>query len=289
MSSLRMAGCVLGFAVACLASEASAQGPSETSRFNWTGGYAGLNAGYAWKNGSAGYLGEPGDGAGNVVVNDLLGGSAIMTPQAAPLGHSLDVAGAFAGVQLGYNWQLAKLWVVGFEADFQLAGVDGEAFTADSPQVDAPRLALKSEQSLDWIATLRARLGFLATERVMVFGTGGFAYGSAEAKSSVSNLGNAGAPGTGLVTPGTRFTGCAFGATCLAGSDKGTLSGWTVGGGVEWAFANNATLKVEYLHIDLADLNVVATVQNPAIGDAFTRANFDNVYDVVRGAISVKF
>jgi outer membrane immunogenic protein len=45
------------------------------------------------------------------------------------------------------------------------------------------------------------------------------------------------------------MTAPGVGAAALAGSRSDTRVGWTVGVGVEWAFAGNWTTKVEYDYI----------------------------------------
>lgn len=78
------------------------------------------------------------------------------------------------------------------------------------------------------VGTVRARLGFTPTERLMVYGTGGLAYG--KVKTSLS-----------AYDDGESFS---------AGNSK-TKAGWTLGAGVEYAVTNNWTLKSEYLYTDL--------------------------------------
>ncbi|ENT05009.1 hypothetical protein C038_01493 [Brucella sp. 63/311] len=84
------------------------------------------------------------------------------------------------------------------------------------------------ETKVQWFGTVRARLGFTPTERLMVYGTGGLAYG--KVKTSLS-----------AYDDGESFS---------AGNSK-TKAGWTLGAGVEYAVTNNWTLKSEYLYTDL--------------------------------------
>jgi len=82
---------------------------------------------------------------------------------------------------------------------------------------------------LEWFGTVRGRLGW-AFDRWMPYITGGWAYGHGEIN------------GTSTV-----------GALATAFSTSQNYSGWTIGGGVEWAFANNWSAKAEYLYIDFGD------------------------------------
>ncbi|MGB8898002.1 MAG: outer membrane beta-barrel protein [Methylocella sp.] len=70
---------------------------------------------------------------------------------------------------------------------------------------------------IDYFGTLRGRYGYLFTPTLLVYGTGGFAYG-----------------GTGTSSLTT------------------TPLGWAAGGGLEWMFFPNWSLKVEYLYYELA-------------------------------------
>ena len=87
--------------------------------------------------------------------------------------------------------------------------------------------------SLDWLGTARARAGFVATpdNRLMIYGTGGFAYGGGSRTS-------------------TSMTPQRWGLFSNGGST--TRTGWTIGGGVEYAITNNITIKGEYLYVTLA-------------------------------------
>jgi outer membrane immunogenic protein len=116
-----------------------------------------------------------------------------------------DFSGVVGGGQIGYNLQLSPMFVVGLETDFQGTSLSSNAGWF-APQV-----------SLPWFGTVRGRLGLtLLNSQLLVYGTGGFAYG--ELKTPWSN---------------------------------DTHTGWTAGGGVEWAFLPNWSAKVEYLYTDL--------------------------------------
>ncbi|WP_159726110.1 outer membrane protein [Methylosinus sp. Ce-a6] len=141
--------------------------------FSWTGAYVGLNIGGGFKADNS-------------------------------FGAAGDVSGVVGGGQIGYNYQISPLFVVGLETDFQGTSLRSSGF-------------LNPNVSLPWFGTVRGRVGLaLLDSQLLVYGTGGFAYGE-------------------LNTP--------------FGSD--TRTGWTAGGGVEWAFLPNWSAKVEYLYTDL--------------------------------------
>jgi outer membrane immunogenic protein len=104
----------------------------------------------------------------------------------------------------------------------------------------------RTRGSDNYFGTLRGRAG-LAFDRFMVYGTGGLAYG---------DVGSFGTEGVG----------------------------WTAGGGVEYAFTNNITAKVEGLYVSL-DRNNDAYVIG---GNSFTpRGNEE--FGLVRAGLNFKF
>jgi opacity protein-like surface antigen len=88
---------------------------------------------------------------------------------------------------------------------------------------------------VDYLGTVRGRLGVLVTPALLVYGDGGFAYGGVhEGVDVVSTL----PPSGGGLSP-------AF------GSFTNTRPGWTAGGGLEWMVSPNWSVKAEYLYYDL--------------------------------------
>ncbi|WP_105984946.1 MULTISPECIES: outer membrane protein Omp31 [unclassified Brucella] len=216
MKSVILASIAAMFATSAMAadvvvSEPSAPTAAPVDTFSWTGGYIGINAGYA-----GGKFKHP-FSSFDKEDNEQVSGS-------------LDVtAGGFVGgVQAGYNWQLDNGVVLGAETDFQGSSVTG------SISAGASGLEGKAETKVEWFGTVRARLGYTATERLMVYGTGGLAYGKVK---SAFNLGD-------------------DASALRTWSDK-TKAGWTLGAGAEYAINNNWTLKSEYLYTDLGKRNLV--------------------------------
>jgi outer membrane immunogenic protein len=259
--------------------------PPAYAPYSWTGFYVGYNAGYARAaQDDARFTGDVGSGTGDVggAGNFFLAGT-ITSPVSRNL--SVERAGFTQGLQLGYMRQLGPALVVGLEADIQHAFIEG---TGSGPG-GFSGLTLAAEQDLNWFGTVRTRLGLLLGERLLVYGTGGFAYGQTEAKSHLSLAGGHSisvtvSPGTSLDCNATAGT-----TTCLAGSSSRTSAGWAAGLGAEWALWGSTTLKVEYLHIDLGDENIRLVAQSPATGTGFLNARFDNSYDIVRGGLNLRF
>jgi outer membrane immunogenic protein len=206
----------------------------------WTGFYLGVNAGYAFS------------GSKDVDVGIYRITSLAMAPPtglsvASAIGaggqYSVGADGFIGGGQIGYNWQFSGNWVVGVEADIQgVAGgsqktTSSNAFKPAPPQFQMIATTVSATRSLDYLGTVRGRIGYLVTPTLLVFGSGGLAYGGAG-----SNLGIFQAVATGMpVNPG-------FGST---GGYSTTRVGWSAGGGLEWLFLPKWSAKVEYLYYDL--------------------------------------
>lgn len=140
------------------------------------------------------------------------------------------LAGILAGGTLGYNMQMGS-WVVGLESDMGWTNAGGGK-SAPCPS----GFLFNCNTSMDWLATVTGRLGY-AFNRMMVYTKGGLAVGEVKA-SSVFN------PGTLNLAVGQ-----APAATAFNGSD--TAAGWTIGGGFEFALAQNWSAKAELMYFDL--------------------------------------
>lgn len=186
----------------------------------WTGFYVGLNAGGTWADSSA-----------TVTSLPLLPGAEVLAGLASG-GLSGNSSGGFiGGGQIGYNYQFYNNFVIGVEADIQ-----GLAKSSGNGQlntfVNPVWTNVSVNGSLDYFGTVRGRLGWLFTPTLLIYGTGGFAYGGVTLNSSVyQSFGN--------------FAGLG------SSSFSDTLTGWTAGGGVEWMFLPNWSAKAEYLYTDL--------------------------------------
>lgn len=191
--------------------------------FTWTGFYVGANAGYNFSENKANYIGNPG-------LLTAFGAAGI------PTGFSSDSDGFTGGLQAGYNYQFGQV-VVGLEADINY--IDGKKSSVQSvggilPVFGNSVVSTSSSSGLEYLGTVRARLGF-AADRFLVYVTGGVAYGD------LSNSGSIG------------ITGGPLNGAFWAGSKSDIRVGYTVGGGVEYAVTNNIILGAEALYYDLGD------------------------------------
>jgi outer membrane immunogenic protein len=126
----------------------------------------------------------------------------------------LNGSGFIGGGQIGYNYQMDSNWLIGLEADFQGGDI--------SDSVTSSGVHTKSK--VDWFGTVRPRVGYVY-DRTVFYGTGGLAYGHVSYKSSV-------------------------GGVNVLDDDK-TKTGWTAGAGVEHAFTDHLTAKLEYDYVSL--------------------------------------
>jgi outer membrane immunogenic protein len=260
----------------------------------WTGLYVGVNAGANWgSNDDISHTGSPGP------CDTGLAGCL------APPNYSSVIAGAstfdarlsdktsfFGGGQIGYNYQLGT-WVAGVESDIVGLGPKSRsgnfATTAQSaafPAFPAAYTATVTSQ-LNYLGTLRGRLGFLARPSFLLYGTAGLAYG--EGQSTTAETFN-------------LIPGCG-GVTVRSGGGNGTASqtrlGWTAGAGVEWMFAPRWSLKGEYLYYDLGNFSyntsasVVCsgpcTVPGGVLASSSGSTSFHDTGNIVRAGLNYQF
>lgn len=135
---------------------------------------------------------------------------------------SIGVDGFIGGLHAGYNWQSDSL-VLGLEGDIEYADMDGSTRVLE----DGDR-AGKIKEQFDWLGSLRLRAGF-AADRALFYATGGLAVGGVEL-SLYDNDGK------------------------FADNDD-TKWGWTLGGGVEYAFTDELSARIEYRYTDLGSIS----------------------------------
>jgi outer membrane immunogenic protein len=224
----------------------------------WTGFHVGLNAGGTWANNTTSnastWIAYQGAGSADNYTTAILSGNQ----------SSSSPAGFIGGGQIGYDWQVpfrGMGFVTGVEADIQ-----GNA-------------------NLSWLGTVRGRLGYLVTPNLLVYGTGGLAYGGYTANLQLTqNWGD-------LATSNLNFFN--YGKS----SYSNTMVGWTAGGGLEWMAMSNWSLKVEYLYYDLGNMSGslanMAYGQNSATGtnalESITNYSKRINGDLVRAGVNYHF
>jgi outer membrane immunogenic protein len=199
--------------------------------FRWTGWYAGINAGYIDT------IGRTNTDA-DIVTTSSAPQNAFSIANGATNQFNEGHQGFLGGAQVGYNYQFSRSFVGGLEADIQgtklhrdYAATNTVALSNFGPSWIA---STQVSNSLDYLGTVRARLGVTPTPNVLVYSTGGLAFGGVRSNTQINFTNDGGA------TPGAT-----------SGSFSDTRYGWTAGAGAEWMFGANWTAKLEYLYYDL--------------------------------------
>jgi len=213
---------------------------------SWAGLYVGVHAGAAWhkaKADSNGYY-EP---------------------------KLSDTKTGFAGGGLiGYNLQ-SGIVVYGVEAD--ITGLNGKAtdfkWVGDGSQAATRDAKYDFQSKIDWMATLRARLG-VTTGNLLIYVTGGVAWAEINNKLTYTDH-------------------CCFGGARMTWSDNKTKTAPVFGGGFEYMFSPNWIGRVEGLWADFGTSDKIKMKSRdfPTISSKTT--TFNNKVTVVRGALSYKF
>jgi len=202
----------------------------------WSGWYGGVNAGYV-------------DGSSTMNTNAVVISSS-STPGTAPAmasGATSQLStgngGGIGGAQLGYNYKLSSMVLAGFEADIQGSSLRNSATAITTTPIAGTAFsfstAIATSRSLDYIGTIRGRVGATVSPGMLLYVTGGLAYGGVKSSTTISQI----APGGGEPLTGT------------AGSFSDNRAGYAVGAGGEWLLMSKWSVKAEYLYYDLGSAN----------------------------------
>lgn len=240
----------------------------------WSGFHIGGTIGYGWIDPTASFAAAPAP-AGGGLVNELGVGAPV----------NFDMVGALGGLHIGYDRQIGQDWLIGAEADFDFGRVHGSGSADNITPIAYPFNSTADEQ-IEWFGTLRGRLGILAASDMLIYATGGWAYGGV--KQSVSYINDGAAPVADQ--DGT----CSIGSGgCYAGATSHNASGWTAGGGFEYALADHWSMRAEYLYVDLGSAafsESVARSNTPGIGPSTILVRFSpSTLQVVRTGVSYRF
>ena len=224
-------------------------GPAVAPVPMWTGFYAGLNAGGTWatnNNAQINYATVYSDGrnsSAGIVSNivSLLSSHSVSTNNAS---------GFIGGGQIGFNDITNTNYLIGLEADFQgisdfsnsqPVSFQSEAFSFYSQALqrirdDTVTNIVFAHKSLSALGTARMRFGYLVMPNLLVYGTGGLAYGLNNYNTyAIQDIAS---PITDEIGP--------------RGSNHSVFRlGWAAGGGAEWMLMNGWSVKAEYLYYDL--------------------------------------
>jgi len=162
-----------------------------------------------------------------------------------------------AGVQAGFNYQVSQ-WVFGVEAQTSWTRLRGH----DTNLLIGP--TVNDNSKTDNIGTIAARFG-LAWDRTLFFVKGGGAWAHDR-----------------------FFTAFATNPTVALQSTTDTRWGWMIGGGIEYAFWTNWSVKVEYDHLDFGRDRETLQPQ-PGCGCLPFQYDIRQTVDLVKVGINYRF
>jgi outer membrane immunogenic protein len=219
--------------------------------FTWTGFYLGANVGFG------------GDRFVYPFSAVAVGGGAAFAGS-----FSITSGGVLGGGQVGYNWEFPNNFLLGFETDFDGAAIRGKVTANAAGQIGGAPFAVAAQlgSRINYIGTVRGRIGY-AWDRFLVYGTGGFAYG--QVNSAVSAAVEAGG-----------------GSVAISASQNSSRTGWTAGGGFEYAITKNLTVKTEYLYVDLGTNNILNQTFFGVVG---ININQKTTANIIRAGLNYKF
>jgi outer membrane immunogenic protein len=229
--------------------------------FLWTGFYVGINGGGIWNSGNVVTTGQ---NLGIPLVPFILTGGGLVDRAAAAAASNVinpSRVGFLGGAQWGYNWQINS-FVLGTESDFQgvftdrNCGNNGGGFgggfgnnnncTAVTVAPVIGPFAVRNTQvidrRMDYFGTSRVRAGFLPLPNLLIYATGGVAYGQVRLNTTTISQ---------LTLAGAALPAVLFGPGTSTFNYSHIKVGFTGGGGIEWMFLPNWSVKAEALYYDL--------------------------------------
>jgi outer membrane immunogenic protein len=137
--------------------------------------------------------------------------------------QTYDVSGWVGGGQVGFNAQAGRV-VLGVEAEGLWSNIDGDvSFNSGTTSIE---LATR----VRWLAMVTGRVGYAYWDRWLPYLKAGVAF--AEDRHDQTNI-------------ATTFT-----TSTVSSPGKQMRNGWVIGGGTEYAFAGNWSIRVEYNYVD---------------------------------------
>jgi outer membrane immunogenic protein len=218
------------------------------SIFTWTGIYLGAHVGGAWVR------------KDETAVPFTLTGVTV-----APAPVSLNLSGFLAGGQVGANFQ-AGIWVVGVEAQASWASLTGSAGCSSTATAGGvvTILGANCTAKADALGTIAGRLG-VAFDRLLVYGKAGAAWANDQ----------------------YTFVGTSALPPLLAYNANETRWGWMLGPGVEYAFTDNWSAKLEYNYMDFGTRGV--RFASPTATLTFLDANIRERIHLVKVGVNYRF
>jgi outer membrane immunogenic protein len=182
--------------------------------------------------------------------------------------------GGFAGAQKQWG-----NWVLGIEADFDGADINGSTSSSVTLLPDGPVLtrSVAIDAKIDELCSVRGKVGFAAWQNWLFYGTGGLAFAHVQDTATVTQTGNFSPP------PGN-------GTASFSGGES--MLGWAAGAGIDWKYqidpGSAVVLGVEYLRYQFGSNTLVLADNQFGSGNNFGINTKESV-DTIKGRISYLF
>ncbi|TMK00531.1 MAG: porin family protein [Alphaproteobacteria bacterium] len=216
--------------------------------FTWTGFYFGAHGGGGWSHKTE--TGTPFPFFGDTLT---------------PAQFSVDASGWLAGGQIGAMYQVGS-WVFGAEADASGSDLKGSS-ACSSTSISGAVLPANCSVTVRGLGTFAGRMGF-ALDRLLVYGKAGGAW--------ANDLYNAPTTATDPVN--------GLAAPTFAGNE--TRWGWMAGAGVEYAFYDNWSAKIEYNYLGFRHTSLQFT---DATGLVFQNIDIQQQIHIVKAGINYRW
>ncbi len=191
--------------------------------WNWAGFYVGVNGGWIGNEGGSSTLVEE-----RLKCSDCDGWSEYTGRN----GQQLD--GGFGGGQIGFNMQRDRL-VYGVEFDIQGSSLSQSRNVVPLDGYSTPFSYAHADANLDWFGSIRTRLGLVPWENILVYTTGGFAFGGF--RETLRHDYN-------------------WGSYLTSNNFNDTRGGYDLGAGVEYGITPAWSVKFEYQFFDLGNVHL---------------------------------
>ena len=223
--------------------------------FSWTGCFIGAHGGWGW---------------GKKDVTEV-GFTRITGPVTNSGG--IDTSGAIFGGQIGCDYQFAGNFVVGIQGDFAGARLTGDLNNFDVLGGLGGHTATAGlHVRTDWLASITGRLGFTGwIPRTLLYIRGGGAWIRERWQIIDQDFGPPGSDDAANFTQTSQ-----------------TRSGWTIGGGIEYAVAPNWSVFAEFNHYDFGTKRI-AHLRGSGTASSFLDVTAKQRIEAVRLGVNYRF